>query len=573
MKDLRKLLRLFFKQKTRICLAAVFSAAQCAAQIYLPILMAQIVDHGIVEGDLTWIPRNGVRMLLTCFVLSGCGYAAHILSVVSSERFAVDLRTQAYNRICDLSVDDVARFGTGSLITRLTADVQVCASLMGAMLQITLSPLLLMIGGTVIVWKMNARMGIIFFVFIVVQIALMLLFIRKTSPMFQRVFTYIDRINARLQEVLSRLRLVKILTREPSERESFNQLNTEFMLFGISVQKIVSVFQPVVMMIVDCAVAAVLLFAARSPSGQGVRIGEVMETISYAQQILLSIVITGRLFRLISQSLPGAARLREILDAESSLADGETPLGEPVRTLTLENVSLVYPASGEALSDFSITVRQGDFLAFIGPTGCGKSSLASLCARLRDASAGRILLNGAGIASFHLDDVRRRIALVEKDTDILAGTFRDNILFGRDYVGEEDLRTACEAAQCLPLLRTLPEGYDSEIASMGRSLSGGERQRLAIARALAGNPDVLLLDDCTSSLDYATEERLLREVRSAYPALTILLFTQRTASAAKASCVVYMEKGRKIDSGSDASLRRTCSAYRALCAAGEGATD
>ena len=573
MKDLRRLLRLFFRQRVRIALAAVFTIVQCAAQLCLPIFMAQIVDRGVMQGDLSSIMHNGIRMLIACFVLSGSGYAARILSAVSSERFAFDLRGALYDRIHTLSVDDVSAFGSGSLITRLTSDVRVCASLMGALLQITFSPLLLMLGGTVLVWRLNPRMGLIFLGFIVVQIVLMLLFIRRTSPMFRRVFELTDRLNAYLQQVLSRLRLVKILTREQSEDDAFGEKNTEFLLFGISVQKIVSVFQPTVMMIVDGAAAVILLFAARSPAGQGIRVGEIMETISYAQQVLLSIVITGRLFQLIAQALPCAARLCEVLDAESSMRDGELPLQTGIGQLDMNHVCFRRPDSGDVLFDISISVRRGDFLVFLGPTGCGKSTLASLCARLRDADSGSVLLDGTPIASYRLEDVRRHIALVEKDTDILAGSFRDNILFGRSGIEPAEADDAALAAQCAPLLRTLPDGADTPIVSMGRTLSGGERQRLAIARALAGRPDILILDDCTSSLDYLTEERLLREVRSAYPQMTILLFGQRAFSAAQAGCVYYMERGRIVGSGSDAELRNSCPAYRAFCAAGEGGAD
>ena len=571
MNNLRKLMRLFFRQKMFIFLAAVFTTVQCAAQLYLPILMAQIVDFGIVKGEFDWITKNAVKMLITCFVLSISGYGARLLNAVGSERFALSLRSDLYSQIGELSVDDVAKFGTGSLITRLTADVQVCASFMGSLLQIAFMPLLLLIGGTVLVWRINARVGLIFLLFIVIQIILMLIFIRKTSPLFKRMFLLLDKLNTRLQETLSRLRLIKILTREPNEGESFDKVNNEFMLFGISVQKIVSVFQPIVMMIVDAVAAVILLFAARSPFRGGIRIGEIMQTISYAQQVLLSIVITGRLFQLMSQALPSASRLCEVINKESSLIDGEKPINKTVKTLEMKGVSLKYPVSGEVLHNITINFNQGEFVAFVGPTGCGKSSLASLCARLRDASEGCALLNATDIKEFRLDDVRRHIALVEKDTGIFAGTFRDNVIFGRDYISETDVQKACEAAQCLALIESLPDGYDSEISSVGRALSGGERQRLAIARALAGSPDILLLDDCTSSLDYETEASLLRDVRHIYPDLTVLLFTHRTLSAKKAECIYYIENGQIIDSGNDEALKQSCFAYRSLCAAGEGA--
>ena len=566
MKDLLRITARFKKYWRLLLFAALFTAVQCAEQLCLPRLMAAVIDSGIVQGKTDLIMQTGGRMLLVCFVLAVSGYGAHVLSAVGAERFALHMRNELYDRIGALSVYEVNNFGAGSLITRLTGDVKTCSSLLGAFLQITIEPLLLTVGGMALVWQTERRLGLLFTVFVAVQILLMFCFVRLTAPRFKKIRQLNDRFNARLQEVFSRLRLIKILNREKYENDQFGTLNKGLLIAGIEVQKIVSVFQPLMMFIVDCAVAFILLFASNNLD---MRMGNLMEVIAYAQQVLLAVVISGRLFQLISEAVPGAARISQLLDAESDIADGTDEISAPVKQLEFDDVSFAYPASADVLSHIRLTVEPGSFLAVTGATGSGKSTLADLCVRLFDVGDGRILLDGQEIEDFRLADLRRHIALVEKHESVLSGTFYDNIVFGRDYVDEADVEKAVRAAQCAPLLEGQPEGLQGIVYAMGRSLSGGERQRLTVARALAGKPDVLLLDDCTSSLDHATETAMLREIRALYPEMTVILFTQRSVSAALAQTIVCLDRGEIVGRGTDEELRETCPQYRELCLPGE----
>lgn len=571
MKNIIRLSARFLKFKRFVLPALLLTVLQCALQLCLPVLMAEVVNGGVMRGELNRIYYYGGWMIAVCFLLAVSGYFAKVLTAVGAERFALELRRELYEKVSGMSVFTVSQFGVGTLITRLTSDVECCSALMGAFLQITLQPLLLMIGGIVMVWRRQQWLGGIFTGFAVVQIVLMVLFVRSTAPKFRWLRELNDRCNELLQEVFSRLRLVKILTREPRETERFGDLNNTVLLAGISVQKVVAVFQPMMMFIVDCAVAVILLFARNNAA---LSAGALMETISYAQQVLLSIVIGGRLFQFLSEAVPSAARMSEVFQTEADLPDGEEPIESAVGCLELRDVSFGYFSSKNVIEQISFDVKRGTFTAVTGATGSGKSVIADLCARLLDVREGAVLIDGCDIADFRLADVRRHIAVVEKQESVISGTYYENISFGRDYVSAEDVEKAALAAQCAPMIESSPEGYEGEIYAMGRSLSGGERQRLAIARALAGQPDILLLDDCTSSLDHDTEAKLFRAIRTGYPQMAVVLFTQRTVSASLAERIICLDGGRIVDVGTDAELKANCEAYRSLCPANaQGGTE
>ena len=571
MKNIIHLSARFLKFKRYVLPALFLTVLQCVLQLCLPVLMAEVVNGGVMRGELDQIYYYGGWMLAVCFLLAVSGYFAKVLTAIGAERFALALRRELYEKVSGMSVFTMSRFGVGTLITRLTSDVECCSALMGAFLQITLQPLLLMIGGIVMVWRHQQWLGGIFTGFAVVQIALMVLFVRSTAPKFRWLRVLNDRCNGLLQEVFSRLRLVKILTREPRETERFGELNNTVLLAGISVQKVVAVFQPMMMFIVDCAVAVILLFAKNNAAMSA---GALMETISYAQQVLLSIVIGGRLFQFLSEAVPSAARMAEVFQTEADLPDGEDPIESAVNCLELRDVSFGYSSSNNVIEQISFEVKRGTFTAVTGATGSGKSVIADLCARLLDVRGGAVLIDGCDIADFRLADVRRHIAVVEKQESVISGTYYENISFGRDYVSAEDVEKAAVAAQCGPMIESSPEGYEGEIYAMGRSLSGGERQRLAIARALAGQPDILLLDDCTSSLDHDTEAKLFQAIRTGYPQMAVVLFTQRTASASLAERIICLEGGRIVGVGTDEELKAGCGAYLSLCPAqAQGGTE
>ena len=549
-------LKAYLRQKWLLAAAVLLAALQCAAHLLMPRMMAEIVDRGVLEGNLQIISYNGREMAVVCLVLVIAGYLSHILCEIASERLAHQLRMELYTKIHSMTLQEAAVYGADSLVTRLTDDVRVCAGFAGVLLQTLIVPLLLAVGGTCLMWQIERRVGLIFAGFILFQLLMMLAFIRRTDPVFRKLRLLTDRFNRKMQDVFSRLDLIRLNNMQEPESSRFAGLSGEWTAAAMSARKMLAFFQPAAMLAVDLCVGVLLYYVGAY--ARGLQIGRILEILSYTQQILLSIVVSGRMFQFLAQAGPSARRVSEVLTHKAGMKDGDLPVGEPFESLEARNVSFTWQDSEAGIINVSFDIKPGSFQAVTGPVGCGKSTAAALLARLADPAEGSVLLNGKPLASYRLGDVRRHIALVEKNPAVFAGSFRDNLVFGRENIREEDIKKALESAQCSRLVETLPEKLETEAAYATRMLSGGENQRLAIARALAGCPDVLLLDDCTSSLDLVTEAELLKQVRENYPAMAVVLFTQRVFTAAQADRIIYMEQGRILQTGTMGEMENTC---------------
>lgn len=546
MRPLFRIIRRFLTEWKLLLGAAISTVLQCFAQLLLPRIMAMVVDDGVLAENLENIQRYGIQMLILCLIVGISGYLAQLLSVIGSQRFAKSTRQTLYEKVLTLSVQDISETGRDSLITRLTTDADICAGLMNVFLRVLLEPLLLLVGGLVLVWRIERRIGFVFLIIVVVQMGLMLLFIRSTAPLFLRIRQVTDRFNQRLQDVLARLRLIKILTQEARELDGCEELNAELCGAEMRARKYAALFHPLMMLLVDLSVAAILLISGFLAADGRVHAGTILEALAYVQQILLSLLISGQLFRSVTETEPSARRIMQVLDKEPGVLDGGRDISGRVTRLEMKDVRFRYPGTGLVLEDASISVNGGDFIAVTGAVGSGKSTVAGLLARLYDVQAGAVRVNDADLREFKLRDVHRHIALIDKRSGVVDGSLLENIQFGREYVTDRDVQKAAEAAQCAELVASLPDGWHTHVLAMGRSLSGGELQRVMIARALAGSPDVLLLDDCTSSLDYLTEDRLIDSIRNNYPSMAVVLFTQRLFSTEKADRVLRLERGRLV---------------------------
>ena len=334
-----------------------------------------------------------------------------------------------------------------------------------------------------------------------------------------------------------------------------------------SVHKKLAVFNPLIMLIMDLAVASVLYISGRQVSAGTVSVGVVLSAITYAEQVLMSITAGGNMFRVIAETKPSAARILSVLDAEPDMKDGNQRLEQPFSELCMKDVRYAYPDGTQVFDSLNFRISAGEMIAAVGPIGCGKTTLAGLCARLFDPSSGSVSINGTDLCSLLLEDVRGTAVLVEKQTAVLEGSIQDNIVFGRENIGMDAVLKAVSAAQLDKYIEQSPEGLNTYMLSMGKSLSGGERQRLTIARALAGAPGLLVLDDSTSSMDYETEKNLFIALRSQYPDMAILLTTNRLPSALRADKIIVLDEGKIVGEGTDAELRESCGLYLRMCAA------
>ena len=546
-------------QRRLLLAAMVLTGVQCILMLSLPRLMSVIVDEGILAGNLSLIGKQGGQMLLLCFFLALTGYGARVLGEVGSLRFSLDLRKVLYGKITDLSFVTFEKLGSASFITRLTDDVQILSRFICALIQVMVEPFFMVLGGAFFIWRIEKQMSLLFLGFILLQLFIMWFFIRRTAPLFQKVRTLIDGINAHLQDVFSHLSLVKRLGTYERENKAFEGRNRELVSTGYSIQKLLAVFQPLVMLVVDLAVGSILFYAQAAVRGPS--LGHILQILSYAQQILLSIVISGRIFQMLAEAAPSIRRIEEVFCMEASTG-GEEEISDAMESFGAASLSFAYPETKLLLKDISFTIHKGEFLVVTGPVGCAKTTLAALLIGLYEPLEGEVLRNQKNINRYRQDALRRRVALVEKHTAIFSGTLRDNLVFGRDHISEEDMLLALQAAQCQGILDQTEGGLDGKVALLSKYLSGGEAQRLSIARALSGRPEVLILDDATSSLDYGTEAKLLSSLREKYPDMALILFTQRAGTALSADTAAYMDQGRFLCYGPPKDVMRDCEGFR-----------
>lgn len=565
MRELRFVLRRASRWKGLMILAVALTVVQCGMELWLPRLMAEAVNSGILEGSMETIRSIGRQMLLVCAVMGISGYGSSVICAAVGQRLALGLRGELYDKISSLSVRQVSAIGHGSLLTRLTADIDTCAEFVHSLLLLAAEPVLLTVGGIYMMWRLAPPLGTAFLGFVLVLFCVMLLFIRATAPGFRRVRAVTDRLNARMQRVFGSFRLIKSYNTRTREQDAFSKDNTLLFDTAFAVQKRIAFFNPIIMLIVDLTVAVILLLSGRQVASASMDVGSVLSAITWSEQILLSIAAAGGMFRIVAETQPSAQRVREVLETESDMPDGSESIAEPFRELRFEDVSFGYEADVPVVDHLNFALHAGETLAVVGPVGCGKTTLASLCARLYDVTGGRVTLNGADIKTLRLEELRRAVALVEKQSAVLEGTVLENIVFGRKDIGREDVARAVSAAQLEEYIEKAPKGLDTPLAAMGRSLSGGERQRLTIARALAGRPGLLVLDDSTSSLDYRTERQLLEGVKEHYAGSAVLLITNRLMTATRADRILVLDgSGRIAAEGTDAALRRRCALYRRM---------
>lgn len=569
MNDIGYMLRRSFRFKGLIAASVLMTALQCAMKMRLPVLMSEAVNIGLQKKDLYPVLNTGLHMFISCIIMGVSGYLAHVTADVTGQRTALELRKEMYRKISDLSVSQVSLFGAGSLITRLTTDIDICAMLVHAILFLVIEPVFMMLGGVWLMWRISSLFGLVFLFFVAAQLSVVVIFIRRTAPGFVRVRSSMDAINGGLQNTFSVFRLIRASGTQTLESGYFNARNTDFFQKAYDVQKLIAFFNPLIMLIMNLSVACVLFISGWEVSSSRLNIGMLLMAISYSEQVLMSIMTGGQMYRMITETKPSAHRIRQVLNTVPEMVDLESAvsLTEPFDELRFESVEFEYPETGRVLKSLNFSIRKGETAAVTGPIGSGKSTMAALCARLCDVTGGRILLNGRDIRSVKMEDLHRMVALVEKHPPVVEGSLYENITFGRRGITANDVQKAAGAAQFLSYLNSESASASAErsLLSTGNSLSGGERQCLAITRAMAGSPGLLVLDEGTSSLDYETEKQLLSALRKEYPDLAILLITSRIPTARRAERILILDQGREAAVGSDRELLADCEIYRRMC--------
>lgn len=535
-----------------------------------PTLMSDIVDNGILgdaaaDENLRHVLITGLKMLV--FSLIGCfgGIASAAFGTAAAQKMGNDLRKDTFAKVMHMSFQQTDKFTTGSLVTRLTNDITAIQEFVAMSLRMFVRTGMQFIGGIAVILTLNVNFGIVLVISLPVQLIAVAIIMKKASPLFSIVQSRLDKVNSVVQENVSGARVVKAFTREEYEINRFDNANTDLMTTNLKVQKLLATLNPILMIIMNASVIAIIMIGGFQVEAKAMQVGEVMAAVTYITQILMSVMMVGMMFQQVSRSAASMKRVNEVLSTNPVISDGNKSAdSDNSGTVEFRNVGFSYPGSSgkPVLSGIDLKAEKGQMIAILGSTGCGKTSLVNLVPRFYDASDGDVLVDGVNVKDYDVDTLRSKIGVVLQKSELFSGTVAENIRWGCETATDEEVKTAARIAQAEEFIDGFNDGYDTMISEKGASLSGGQKQRMAIARAIIKKPEILIFDDSTSALDLSTEAKLHKALRENLSGVTVIMIAQRIASVMRADKIAVLENGSICAFGTHKELMETSSVYR-----------
>lgn len=535
-----------------------------------PTLMSDIVDNGILgdaaaDENLRYVLITGLKMLV--FSLIGCfgGIASAAFGTAAAQKMGNDLRKDAFAKVMHMSFQQTDKFTTGSLVTRLTNDITAIQEFVAMSLRMFVRTGMQFIGGIAVILTLNVNFGIVLVISLPVQLIAVAIIMKKASPLFSIVQSRLDKVNSVVQENVSGARVVKAFTREEYEINRFDNANTDLMTTNLKVQKLLATLNPILMIIMNASVIAIIMIGGFQVEAKAMQVGEVMAAVTYITQILMSVMMVGMMFQQVSRSAASMKRVNEVLSTNPVISDGNKSAdSDNSGTVEFRNVGFSYPGSSgkPVLSGIDLKAEKGQMIAILGSTGCGKTSLVNLVPRFYDATNGDVLVDGVNVKDYDVDTLRSKIGVVLQKSELFSGTVAENIRWGCETATDEEVKTAAKIAQAEEFIDGFNDGYDTMISEKGASLSGGQKQRMAIARAIIKKPEILIFDDSTSALDLSTEAKLHKALRENLSGVTVIMIAQRIASVMRADKIAVLENVSICAFGTHKELMESSSVYR-----------
>jgi ATP-binding cassette subfamily B protein len=548
-----------------LVLLVVLQLVQTAATLLLPTLNAQIIDNGVLLGDAGYIWGTGLTMLGVAAVQILTASGAMLLSSRMSAGLGRDLRQKVFGKVMNLSAREVDQIGAPSLITRTVNDVGQVQSIVLTTADVAVSAIIMCVGGVALALVQDVPVSTILIALVVVVITGLTLMLKRLSPFYEAMQKFMDRINHLLREQITGVRVIRAFVRDPHERGRFDATNRDLYGTTLRVGRIMATLPVMVMTVMNVLTVAIIWFSGHRIDDGDMQLGALLALLSYVTLIIVAIIMAMLVFTEAPRAAVSAARVDEVLQAESSIRRPAKPVTDMATRghLELRGATFGYPgAEKPVLRDVNLVARPGETVAILGSTGSGKSTLLSLALRLYDVTGGQVRINGVDIRDLDPLALHKVIGYVPQRAQLFSGTIASNLRYGKEDATDDELWHALEIAQAAEFVR--PLGLDAPITQGGSNVSGGQRQRLAIARTLVRGPEIYLLDDCFSALDLGTEARLRRALARELGDATILLVTQRISTVEAASRVVVLEDGQVVGSGTHAELIASNQTYREI---------
>lgn len=540
---------------------------QTLSELYLPTLMADIVDTGIVKGDIDYIIRIGGLMLLVAGIGTVCSVMASFLSSKTATGFGTILRRKIFARVESFSLQEFNHFGTATLITRTTNDINQLQTVTFMIMRMMIMAPIMCIGGIIMAISKDRPLSLVI-VAVIPVIAIVIGFtMSKAIPLFKLMQLKIDKLNLVLRENLTGIRVIRAFNRIEKEKARFEDANADLTENAIKVNKIMAALMPVMMLVMNLTIIGIIWFGSIRIDHGDMQVGSLMAFIQYAMQIMISLVIFSMMFIMVPRASASAVRINEVLETVPVITDAEKSASPGTKKGLLEfrDVTFSFPGAEQpALSNISFTARPGETTAIIGGTGSGKTALVSLIPRFYDVDHGSVLVDGMDVREMPQSSLRAKIGFVPQKTVLFTGTVTDNIRYGKADATAEEVRQAAATAQALEFIEGMKEGFDAVIEQGGINVSGGQKQRLAIARALVRRPEIYIFDDSFSALDFKTDARLRGALKQETAEATVLIVAQRVTTVMEADRIIVLDNGEMAGMGSHKELINSCAVYREI---------
>lgn len=565
MKHLYPYLRRFRKESI---LAPLFKMLEATFDLLVPMVVADIIKVGIAGGDTTYIwTRCGLLVLMALIGLL-CSFTAQYFAARAAIGTSTGLRHELMAHIQSLSFSELDTLGVSTLITRMTSDVNQVQNGLNMFLRLFLRSPFIVAGAMIAAFTIDTQIALIFLAAIPVLAVIVFGIMRITSPMYKTVQSRLDAVTGATRENLSGVRVVRAFGREDAEEENFVQQNGSLNAMQLKVGRIAALMNPLTYVVVNLGIIGILYFGANKIGSGALLSGDVVALVNYMSQTLVELVKLANLVVLLTRAIASMGRVSQVLDTPSTMAFPEKPVSADAASdvaVAFDHVSLRYQGAGaESLSDVTFTAKKGQTIGVIGGTGSGKTTLVSLIPRFYDATKGQVTLLGQPITAYSKAELNRHVAVVMQKAQLFKGTIRSNLLWGNENATDEELWHALSIAQSEDFVRQKPGKLDDPVEQGGRNLSGGQRQRLTIARALVGHPDILILDDSASALDYATDAALRKALRTLPAETTLFIVSQRTSSLRHADQIIVLDDGHVVGIGKHDTLMQRCEVYREI---------
>ena len=564
---IKKLASFIKEYKKYTILTPIFVVLEVIMEVIIPLLMAKIIDVGIQNNDVKYILEIGALLIVSAIMSLAFGMLSGRFAAKASAGYSKNLRKAMFHKIQDYSFENIDKFSTSSLVTRMTTDVTNVQMAFQMIIRILVRGPIMMIFALLMVLSINAKLSLIFFVAIPLLGAVLIFIALKAHPNFERVFKKYDKLNRVVQENLSAIRVVKAYVREDYEDEKFKEVNNEVYTNFKKAEKIVTFNGPAMQLTIYTCILLISWIGSQLIVGGQMQTGQLSSIITYAWQILSSLMMLSMVFVMVIMAQSSAERIIEVIEEEPALKNKENPVKEVSNgSIKFENVSFAYSDEKEedkfALENINVEIKEGETIGIIGGTGSSKSSLVQLIPRLYDVTKGSIKVGGVDVRDYDIHALRDAVAMVLQKNVLFSGTIAENLRWGKKDADEEELQEACKLAQADGFIQEFPSKYDTVLDQGGTNVSGGQKQRICIARAILKKPKILILDDSTSAVDTKTDALIRKAFREEIPNTTKIIIAQRVSSIEDADKIIVLNEGKIDGIGTSEELLKTNAIYR-----------